>query len=200
MKRKESFLRNRKVIYVEDIEGGSGKSTFVRWLRIGQKTFSFRALPVSAVDRLASAVNAITKQYALDIVGFDLTQEDLFSAVESIKNGYVVDVMYGKFNEAIFDPPIVIIFSNINFSNIRNYLSYDRWVVCRRTKDGLIMSDKNAINPEALTPLNFKLYKNSSYNASTLQEPNPENNVNVNIFLFRIMIKELVVPLNDQKK
>lgn len=98
LKKKEIFLRNRKVIYVEDIEGGSGKSTFVRWLRIGQKTFSFRALPVSAVDRLASAVNAITKEYTLDIIGFDLTREqskdqtreDLFSAVESIKNGSVL--------------------------------------------------------------------------------------------------------------
>jgi len=89
--------------------------------------------------------------------------------------------MYGKFNEAIFDPPIVIIFSNINFSNIRNYLSYDRWVVCRPTKDGLIVSDKNAIHPEALTPVNFKLYKNSSYNALTSQELNSENKDNDDI-------------------
>lgn len=54
-------------------------------------------------------------------------------------------------------------------------------MVCRPTNDGLIVSDKNAIYPEALTPLNFKLYKNSSYNASTLQEPNSENNDNDDI-------------------
>lgn len=51
-------------------------------------------------------------------------------------------------------------------------------MVCRPTKDGLIVSDKNAIHPEALTSLNFRLYKNSSYNAVTLQEPNSENNDN----------------------
>lgn len=186
LKQKEKFLRNRKVIYVEDTEGGWGKSTFVRWLRIGQKDFSFRALPISGVDRLASAVNAIIKDSTLDIVGFDLTREqgrdqtkeDLFAAIESIKNGYVIDVMYGKFNEAIFDPPILIIFSNIEFLSIRRYLSYDRWIVCKPTKDGLIVSDKNAIHPGSVTPINFKLYKNSSYSVVTKKELDTGNDVN----------------------
>ena len=137
------------------------------------KTFLFRALPISAGNWLTSAVNAITKKYMLDIIDFDLTREqgqyqpreDLFSALESIKNDCVIDVMYGKFNnnKAVFDLPIVFICSNINFSNIKNYLSYYIWVVCQPPSGGLIVSDKGSIHPGAITPINFKLLKDSSY-------------------------------------
>lgn len=54
-------------------------------------------------------------------------------------------------------------------------------MVCQLTKDGLIVSDKNVIHPEALTPFNFRLYKNSFYNALRLQEPNSENDNNDDI-------------------
>ena len=176
----ERMLRDRKVIYVEDINGGSGKSTFIKWLRTAQTRFSFRALPISAVDRLASAINLITKEYKLDIVAFNVTREqgkdqsdlDLYAAVEQIKDGYVVDVMYGKFNEALFNPPIVIIFSNKAFTDVRKYLSYDRWVVCIPSSEGLIVSDKDAIHPGAVTPSRFKLLKNSSYGGRIPQEHN----------------------------
>jgi len=90
----------------------------------------------------------------------DQYDQDLFAIVESI--GYVVDVMYGRINEAIFKPPIVVIFSNKPFLKVRKYLSHDRWVVCQLTSEGLVVSDKDAILG-AVTPINFKLFKNSSY-------------------------------------
>lgn len=159
------------MIYVEDEKGGSGKSTFIKWLRTAQRYFKFRALPQASVDRVASAVNIICKDTKLDVLAFDITREqgidqydqDLFAIVESIKNCYVIDVMYGRMNEAIFKPPIVVIFSNKPFLKVKNYLSYDIWVVCQPTSAGLIISDKDAIHPGAITPINFKLFKNSSY-------------------------------------
>ena len=51
-------------------------------------------------------------------------------------------------------------------------------MVCQPTKDGLIVSDKNGIHPKVLISLNFKLDKNSFYNALRLQEPNSENGEN----------------------
>lgn len=128
-------LKNRKVIWVEDCRGNTGKSWFQKWLRIGQKTLVSRALPVSTVDRLMSAVNLITKKEKVDLFTIDLTRSigkdqsyaDLFCAIEQIKNGYVVDVMYGKYNEAIFEPPLIIIFTNGKLEDFKQYLSEDRW-------------------------------------------------------------------------
>ena len=93
----------------------------------------------------------------------DQYDQDLFAIVESIKNGYLVDVMYGRMNEAIFKPPIVVIFSNQPFIMVKKYLSHDKWVVCQPTSEGLVISDKGAIHPGAITPINFKRLKNSSY-------------------------------------
>ena len=63
--------------------------------------------------------------------------------------------MYGRMNEAIFKPPIVVIFSNKPFRTVRKYLSYDRWVVCQPTSEALIVSHKDAIHTGAVTPINF---------------------------------------------
>ena len=128
-------LIDRKVIWVQDPCGNTGKSWFQKWLRIGQKELVVRALPVSSVDRLISAVNILHKKQNIDLFTIDLTRtkgenqsyKDLFSAIEQIKNGYVVDVMYGKYNEAIFKPPIVIIFTNEHIKDFYHYLSSDRW-------------------------------------------------------------------------
>jgi hypothetical protein len=128
-------LKDRKVIWVEDVCGNTGKSWFQKWLRIGQKQLEVRQLPVSSVDRLISAVNIVSRNTNIDVYTIDLTRtkgedqsyKDLFSAIEQIKNGYVVDVMYGKYNEAIFKPPMIIIFTNHRIDDYYNYLSRDRW-------------------------------------------------------------------------
>jgi hypothetical protein len=135
-------LKDRKVIWIEDPQGNTGKSWFRKWLDVGQNIINVKPLPVSNVDRLMSAVCIISKTNKVDVYTIDLTRtrgedeslKDLFSAIEQIKNGYVVDVMYGKFNRAIFDPPVVIIFTNEplydherKIDNLK-YLSEDRWL------------------------------------------------------------------------
>jgi hypothetical protein len=128
-------FKDRKVLWVEDMCGNTGKSWFQKWLRIGQKQLEVRQLPVSSVDRLISAVSIISRNIEVDVYTIDLTRtkgegqsyEDLFSAIEQIKNGYVVDVMYGKYNEAIFNPPMIVIFTNQRIDDFYNYLSQDRW-------------------------------------------------------------------------
>lgn len=139
-------LRDRKVIFIQDESGNTGKSWFQKWLRTGQKQIIARSLPVSNVDRLISAINIITKDTEIGVLNVDLTRtkgddqsyEDLFSAIEQIKNGYVVDVMYGKFNEAIFKPPIIIVYTNEKIASFRHYLSDDRWQVYRISDKKLI--------------------------------------------------------------
>lgn len=133
----QEILKDRKVVLIQDCCGNTGKSWFQKWLRIGQKNILARSLPVSSVDRLISAVHILNKTYEVDAYlidlirtqGEDQSNNDLFAAIEQIKNGHIVDVMYGKYNESIFKPPMILLFTNNDISNFRNYLSQDRWLV-----------------------------------------------------------------------
>lgn len=51
-----SILRERKILWIEDSSGCTGKSKFQKWLRLGQKDIQARKLPVSTVERLISAI------------------------------------------------------------------------------------------------------------------------------------------------
>lgn len=147
--------KDRKVIWVEDTTGNTGKSWFQKWLRLGQTELVIRSLPVSNVDRLMSAVHIINKTHDIDVYCIDLTRtkgedqsyKDLFSAIEQIKNGSVIDLMYGKYHEAYFEPPVVIIFTNNPLYDAMNplkdfahYLSDDRWLNLKIIKNELFIS------------------------------------------------------------
>lgn len=129
-------LRKRNVITVHDFQGKSGKSQFVKWLRVGQKQLVARKLPVASVQQLNSAVYLITKNTDVDLFMVDITRsqgkdqtlQDLFSSLEEIVNGFVVDVMFGKYHEALFKAPQVIIFTNYEFEEIYKFMSDDRWI------------------------------------------------------------------------
>ena len=130
-------FRTRKILYIEDRTGNSGKSHFTKYMRIGQKRLKAFKLPVNSVDRLLSATNILVKReqkidlLIIDIprtIGKDQNLDDLWSAIEDIKNGHILDVMYGKFNEAVFEPPIVMVFTNIPYEEQVDKLSKDRWM------------------------------------------------------------------------
>jgi hypothetical protein len=129
---KDDKAKGRKVIWLEDSVGNTGKSFFVKWLRVGQKKLTARKMPVNTVDRLISAV---AKNKNVDLFMFDFTRvkpetqsyADVFCAIEDIKNGYVVDVMYGNYVEEVFNPPLVLIVTNEKIYDFVKYLSVDRW-------------------------------------------------------------------------
>ena len=60
--------------------------------------------------------------------GQDQSLDDLFAAVEDIKDGFIVDTLYGKYVELIFDPPLVLVFSNLRLEDHFSKLSKDRWL------------------------------------------------------------------------
>jgi len=134
-----SYLKDRKVLWIQNPDGGAGKSTYIKHLRIhGEKQHGLKVkkLPLEKPDRLRSAIVKILKTENVDLFCFDFTKtkgedtsyKDLFQIVEEIKNGYVIDTMYGKFNEAITTGAVVAIFTNERFIDYVNYLSYDRWI------------------------------------------------------------------------
>ena len=129
-------LRGRNVISIHDAKGKSGKSQFAKWLRVGQKELVVRKLPVASVQQLNSAVYLITKNLQVDVfiiditrsLGKDQTFKDLFSALEDVINGYVTDVMFGKYHEALFKPPLIVVFTNYEFEELYKCMSDDRWI------------------------------------------------------------------------
>jgi hypothetical protein len=147
-------LKNRKVIWVQDISGNTGKSWFQKWLRVGQKNLTARSLPVSAVDRLLAAVCQINRKEKVDIFNIDLSRtrgegesySNLFAAIEQIKNGFVIDLMYGKYHESYFDPPVVMIFTNQNIEKFKHYLSEDRWKVFTINAEGKLIETPDFIS------------------------------------------------------
>jgi len=161
------MLKNRKVIWVEDKQGNTGKSWFRKWLETGQNQLTVRSLPVSNVDRLMSAVHIINKTTKVDVYTINLTKtrgegesfKDLFSAVEQIKDGHVVDVMYGKYNRSFFDPPVIIIFTNEDLLPHIDCLKRDRWYRIQIIKDEII--ETNAVGvPEVEISLVKQAIKN----------------------------------------
>ena len=95
-----------------------------------------RKLPVSSVERLISAVTKLTREQEVDLLMINLTKtkgqnqslEDMFAAIEDIKDGFIVDIMYGKYIEAIFDSPLILVFTNEKLDEHISKLSADRWL------------------------------------------------------------------------
>lgn len=104
-------LKDRTVIWIEDTRGRAGKSWYQKWLRCGQRKIQSRNLPIDRADRLASAINIISKQAKIDVYCFDLTRtkgfdqhyEDLFNTIENIKNGFVISCFRGYFYDIILN-------------------------------------------------------------------------------------------------
>ena len=130
----ETF-RQRKVLWIQDPAGGSGKSTFLKYLGLKKDGLKFKKLPLDKPDRIRLMVCKIVQKEDVDAFVFDFTRtldEDtsirsLFQIVEEIKNGHIVSAMYGNPMEVFIPNPLVIIFTNEDISQYYNYLSKDRW-------------------------------------------------------------------------
>jgi len=162
------IIRERKIIWVEDSKGCTGKSKFQKWLRLGQREMIARKLPVSSVERLISAVTKLTREQEVDLLMINLTKtkgenqslEDMFAAIEDIKDGFIVDTMYGKYIEAIFESPLIVVFTNDKLDEHISKLSVDRWLRLHINYDYSIEFRKDngdgTVTPVSLDKLNIK--------------------------------------------
>jgi len=128
-------LRERSVVWVQDPLGGSGKSTFLRYLRFGQTNLTVRKLPFDRPDRLRMFVCKVAEETDIDLFAFDFTRtldedtsvKSLFQVIEELKNGYIVSAMFGRPLEVLIDSPFVLILTNEDISSYFHYLCMDRW-------------------------------------------------------------------------
>ena len=140
-------FRKRSIYWLEDIKGGSGKSEFITWLRAGQRDLICRLLPMDSVDRLLHAVTEISKKDKVDVFLIDDTRtqgdktsfNNMFEAIERIKNGHVVSTMYGHYAEVIYPRPQIIFFTNRDMMDYVKNLSRDRWYHMKIMEDNRLL-------------------------------------------------------------
>lgn len=118
----------RKVNYIIDRTGGSGKSSFSNYCDfIDIATW---VPPMNSKDMMAFCMKFKAKSYIIDLPK-NFTQSktvriNLFNAIEALKNGMLYDLRYDARKERI-PAPNVIIFANE--APDTSLLSRDRWVV-----------------------------------------------------------------------
>lgn len=121
----------RKIVSLIDTNGGSGKSSFFKFLYYKNPTTIGRMDYGSASQLRSAAVNIGMKNlYIVDLARAKSKndhQEDLLSVLEDLKSGLVTNAMYGSGKTLIMEPPHILVSSNY----ILDYdlLSKDRWEV-----------------------------------------------------------------------
>ncbi len=139
---------DRKIYWITDKTGNSGKSKFTKWLVIRYK--SCVKVPFGTASQLRSSLIEAGPQlcYIIDIprtLGRDDDINSLISVVEDLKNGFLVSSMYGKNKTLIMNPPHVVVFSNQNAPF--DSMSSDRWIEKEINKYNKEFTDDFQIHP-----------------------------------------------------
>ena len=122
---------DRTIYWICNEAGNVGKSKLCKFLCWTKKA---TLVPLGTATQIKTSVivKGTHKCYLLDLPrvrGKDERLQELFSAIEEIKNGYVMSAMYGKCQEMFMSPPHVICFSNEMPK--MSLCSADRWKVAR---------------------------------------------------------------------
>lgn len=122
---------DRTIYWICNEAGNVGKSKLCKFLCWTKKA---TLVPLGTATQIKTSVivKGTHRCYLLDLPrvrGKDERLQELFSAIEEIKNGYVMSAMYGKCQEMFMSPPHVICFSNEMPK--MSLCSADRWKVAR---------------------------------------------------------------------
>lgn len=139
----------REVIWVEDLEGNTGKSLYTKNLCYHNDGITKLAFGSGSQMRASIVEEGAKRCYIIDIprkLCNDDFQNNIYSVIEDLKNGFVKSSMYGKPKTLFMLPPIVIIFSNEECPSEK--LSVDRW-----KKYAIINTKLVGLNTESLDSL-----------------------------------------------
>lgn len=120
---------DRTINWVFD-SGNNGKSKLLKYLRMNPRKFDFARIPLGTATQIKTSIisKGAHSIYMINLPrvrGSDERQQEVFSAIEEIKDGWVESAMYGKTGELLMMPPHVWCFAN-EFPNL-NFASRDRW-------------------------------------------------------------------------
>ena len=122
---------DRDMNWVYNSNGCGGKSKMMKFMRMNSE-WDMARVPMGSATQIKTSVieKGPHKMYMVDLPrvrGGDERQQELFSALEEIKNGWVESPMYGKTAELLMEPPHIWIFSN-ELPNL-SCASTDRWII-----------------------------------------------------------------------
>lgn len=120
----------REVIWIEDLCGNTGKSLFTKFLCFNNSNITKLAFGSGSQMRAAIVEEGPQECYIIDIprrLCNDDFENNIYSVIEDLKNGFIKSSMYGKPKTLFMEPPVVIIFSN--FICPTEKLSIDRWKI-----------------------------------------------------------------------
>lgn len=127
---------DREIVWIFDSKGNCGKSKFVKY--ICSNSSDIVKISFGSAPQLRSAIISCgqKKVYVIDMPR-TLAEEDslpsLISTLEDLKNGFIVSVFYGKYQQLLMEPPHVIVFSNKKCPV--NMMSDDRWMTYTINRD-----------------------------------------------------------------
>lgn len=130
---------NRKIIFIEDPKGNSGKSSFLKYLYYKYKNdIGLITEGTSTQLKKCLTTQGGKKIYCVDLPrtsDSSISTSGLSNALESLKNGLITSVMYGGGNDTdqlLITPPWIIVTGN-DLSG--STWTPDRWEVYKITKD-----------------------------------------------------------------
>lgn len=130
---------NRKIIFIEDPKGNSGKSSFLKYLYYKYKNdIGLITEGTSAQLKKSIVTQGAKKIYCVDLprtADNSIGTSGLSNALESLKNGLITSVMYGGGTESdqlLITPPWIIVTGN-DLSG--STWTPDRWEVYKIRKD-----------------------------------------------------------------
>jgi hypothetical protein len=121
---------DRTINWVYNASGCAGKSKLMKYMRWKNPEMARVGLGSATQIKTAVIEKGAHQVYMVDLPrvrGSDERQQELFSALEEIKNGWVESPMYGRSAELLMEPPHIWIFSN-ELPNL-GMCSLDRWHV-----------------------------------------------------------------------
>jgi hypothetical protein len=132
--REATNTAQRKILFVVDSIGGTGKSTLVKHMAISHSS-KVCILPVTGnVSQLVtSTIDAgAFPCYVIDLPRIQPSHKewvhDLLFFIECLQNGLLISSMYGKRKQLIINNPRIVIFSNYTLPEL---MSQDRYVYLR---------------------------------------------------------------------
>ena len=148
----------RLVWYLQDTEGGIGKSSFTKWICNKEEDLNGYMLPDGSIKQMeacvCSRVNKMKKPPAVIIydktrtVDSDLNEGATWQAIERIKTGFISDPMFGSGATASWLPPVIFVFSNYDPNPEK--LSLDRWVFVGVDKKNRLFIDSDQTSNNTL--------------------------------------------------
>jgi hypothetical protein len=103
-----------KIIWIYNARGGCGKSSFTKWYCFHRKVVALRAANAGDLLNLVYKSKA-QRVYLVDVsrsIGKQYSMDDLYQALEDIKNGRIVNTKY-ETGQKLFSIPHVVVFSNM---------------------------------------------------------------------------------------